>query len=132
MILRVIMPWAKTSELSANSRLHWRAKSKLVKSQRRTADALARKAGWHKVSIPADSDLRMTLIYCPPGGVTKVDDDNVVTANKGARDALAAVLRVDDGRMKLQAPVRGENCKNGAVIVEIEVISPAHISKGAA
>ncbi|MFN8681705.1 hypothetical protein ACDP63_11260 [Paracoccus sp. P2] len=122
MILRVTLPWAKTSELSANSRLHWRKRAKLVKAQRRVTDALAREAGWHKARIPADAELRMTLIYCPPSTVTTVDDDNVVTANKGARDALAAVLRIDDGRIKLQEPIRGERCKAGAVIVEVEVV----------
>ncbi|MEF9604524.1 hypothetical protein O4J55_20150, partial [Paracoccus sp. PXZ] len=70
----------------------------------------------------ADAELRMTLIYCPPSTVTTVDDDNVVTANKGARDALAAVLRIDDGRIKLQAPIRGDRCRDGAVIVEVEVV----------
>lgn len=122
MILRVTLPWAKTSELSGNSRLHWRKRHRKVAEQKRTADALAREAGWHKAKIPADAALRLTLIYCPPSTVTTVDDDNVVSANKGARDALAAVLRVDDTRMKLAAPVRGERCKDGAVIVEVEVI----------
>lgn len=122
MILRVILPWAKTSELSANSRLHWSKRARRVKAQRKMADALAREAGWHKARIPADAELRMTLIYCPPSTVTTVDDDNVVTANKGARDALAAVLRIDDGRIKLQAPIRGERCRDGAVIVEVEVL----------
>lgn len=122
MILRVILPWAKTSELSANSRLHWSKRARRVKAQRKMADALAREAGWHKARIPADAELRMTLIYCPPSTVTTVDDDNVVTANKGARDALAAVLRIDDGRIKLQAPIRGDRCRDGAVIVEVEVV----------
>ena len=35
MIIRVILPWAKTSELSANSRLHWRRRAALVKAQKR-------------------------------------------------------------------------------------------------
>ena len=41
---RIILPWTKTSDLSANSRLHWRKRHSLVKAQKRTADALAREA----------------------------------------------------------------------------------------
>lgn len=122
MILRVKLPWAKTSELSGNGRLHWRKRHQKVAAQKRMADALAREAGWHKARIPADAMLRLTLIYCPPSCVTTVDDDNVVSANKGARDALAAVLRVDDTRLQMAAPIRGERCRDGAVIVEVEVL----------
>ena len=105
---RITLPWAKTSELSANSRLHWRRKANLIAAQKAAAQGIALEAGWHKVSIPAGATLYLTLIYCPPSRVSVVDDDNIVTANKGARDALAAVLRVDDSRIKMRAPVRGE------------------------
>ena len=119
---RITLTWAKTSELSANSRLHWSRKAKLIAAQKRMAHALALEAGWHKVRVPDGAVLCMTLIYCPPTRVSVVDDDNVVTANKGARDALAAVLRVDDSRIVMRAPVRGERCRDGAVIVEMGVV----------
>lgn len=43
---------------------------------------------------------------------------------KAARDALAQVLRVDDARMRWQEVQRGERCKSGAVIIDIEIAAP--------
>lgn len=119
---RIYLPWTKTSALSANARTHWATKARLVKAQRRIADALAREAGWHKIDVPAGASLHMHLTYCPPsvGGVP--DDDNVITASKGARDALADVLGVDDRRITCSARL-GERCKGGAVIVDMEILT---------
>mgnify|MGYP000266961682 CR=1 FL=1 len=50
MIIRVILPWEKTSELSANSRLHWRRRAALVKAQKRAAYARLREQGFEGVS----------------------------------------------------------------------------------
>lgn len=121
---RIYLPWTKTSALSANSRKHWAAKGRLIRAQRRTADALAREAGWHKITVPAGASVALTLTYCPPsrGGIP--DDDNVITANKGARDALAAVLRIDDRHMTCRA-VLGSRCKLGAVILDAEIVPAA-------
>jgi len=121
MLPRLVLPWSKTSELSANSRLHWRKRHKLVVAQKRTADALAREAHWHLAKIPAAAEIRISLTFCPPSCVSSVDDDNAVSAQKGALDALAAVLGVNDRQFRIQAPVRGERCKAGAVIIEAEV-----------
>lgn len=118
---QIILPWAKTSELSANSRLHWRKRHAKVVAQKRTADALAREKGWHKQSIPAGAEIRITLTFCPPSVGGSPDDDNAVSAQKGALDALAAVLGVNDRQFRIQAPMRGERCKAGAVIIEAEV-----------
>ena len=38
---RITLPWAKTSELSANSRLHWSRKAKLIAAQKAVARGLA-------------------------------------------------------------------------------------------
>ena len=117
---RVILPWAKTSELSANSRLHWRNRAALIKAQKRTAHALALEAGWHKVSIP-DGPIAVRLTFCPPSRGVVPDLDNALTAQKGALDALAAVLGVDDRRFAISIE-RGERCRDGAVLVEIDVV----------
>ena len=117
---RVTLPWAKTTELSANSRLHWRKRAALIKAQKRTAHALALEAGWHKVSIPDGADLRVSLTFCAPSRGAVPDIDNALTAQKGALDALADVLGVDDRRFAISIE-RGERCKDGAVIVQIEV-----------
>lgn len=120
MIIRVILPWAKTSELSANSRLHWRRRAALVKAQKRAAYALALEAGWHKVSVPDGADIRVSLTFCPPSRGAAPDSDNALTAQKGALDALAAVLRVNDRRFRISIQA-GDRCRDGGVIVVMEV-----------
>ena len=120
MIIRVILPWEKTSELSANSRLHWRRRAALVKAQKRAAYALALEAGWHKVSVPDGADIRVSLTFCPPPRGPVPDLDNALTAQKGALDALAAVLRVNDRRFRISIQA-GDRCRDGAVIVRMEV-----------
>ena len=119
---RVILPWAKTSELSANSRLHWSRKAKLIAAQKAVARGLALEAGWHKVRIPDDAKISINLTFCPPSSGAAPDSDNALTAQKGALDALAAVLGVNDRRFKIRMEM-GERCALGAVIVLVEVYS---------
>lgn len=116
--MRVVLPWAKTSQLSGNGRLHWRKRGALIKAQKAEATTRAWAAGLHLCRVPPDTDLPVYLTICPPtrGGIP--DDDNVIAAQKGALDALAAVLKVDDRHFRIQAPRRGERCVGGAVIVE--------------
>lgn len=118
---RIVLPWTKTSDLSSNSRLHWRKQHTLRTRQKRMADALAREAGWHKVTLPADARLVLRIIYCPPNRVSKVDDDNIITAHKGARDALAKVLGIDDSQFTTVAE-RGEKRRSGAIIITVEAV----------
>ena len=119
---RLILPWAKTSELSANSRLHWRKRNALVKAQKETTQALALEAGWHLASIPDGATVSYSLTYCLPSRVAHADDDNIITANKGARDALAAVLGIDDRNFRLSRIEQGERSKNGGIIIEAEIV----------
>ncbi|MFV0410616.1 MAG: hypothetical protein ACK5LJ_13285 [Paracoccus sp. (in: a-proteobacteria)] len=114
---RIILPWTKMSDLSQNSRLHWSKQRRLKKAQKHAADGLARAAGWHLIDIPDDAEIVATLTYCPPPGTVYPDDDNVVAAHKSARDALAAVLRINDSRFRSHA-VPGGRCKLGAVIID--------------
>ncbi|WP_312526749.1 hypothetical protein [Paracoccus sp. (in: a-proteobacteria)] len=118
---QLTLPWAKTSELSGNSRLHWRKKYKKTAAQKKLVTYLAQEKGMHRIRVPDGALIDLTYVFCPPSNVSSFDDDNAVAAMKGARDALAAVLRIDDSRFRLQAPERGERCKNGAVIVLMEV-----------
>ncbi len=119
---RITLPWIKTSDLSANSRLHWRIKARLIKAQKATAHKLALEAGWHRITVPDGAIIEVVLIYCPPSRGGFPDDDNVTTAHKGARDALAAVLRVDDRRFRARA-IPGDRCRDGAVIVDAVVVT---------
>lgn len=122
-IARIILPWAKTSEFSMNARTHWAKRHRLVKAQKGMATSIAYHEGLHRAKslIPADSDLRVTLTCCPPSRTQYPDDDNLITAQKGALDAIAAVLQVNDQRFKIQPVQKGERSKDGGVIVEIEV-----------
>lgn len=125
---RIYLPWTKTSALSANARTHWATKARLVKAQRRIADALAREAGWHKIDVPAGASLHMRLTYCPPSVGGLPDDDNVLTAHKGARDAFADVLGINDRAIRGTA-VLGNRCKDGAVIVDMEIVAETSIPR---
>ena len=116
---RITLPWAKTSELSANSRLHWSRKAKLIAAQKAVARGLALEAGWHKFRI--DGPIAVRLTFCPPSRGVVQDLDNALTAQKGALDALADVLGVDDRRFAISIE-RGERCRDGAVIVEMGVV----------
>ena len=118
---RLILPWTKTSQLSANSRLHWRRKAQLIKAQKATTHGLALEAGWHRIRIPEGAIIDVVLTYCPPSQGGFPDDDNVLTANKGARDSLAAVLGIDDRRFRARA-IPGERCKLGAGIIDAAVV----------
>lgn len=118
---QIKLPWAKTSELSANARLHWSMRYRKVKAQKAAAAAIARAARWHLVSIPDGAEVAVTVTICPPTRGSIPDDDNVISAQKGAFDALADVLKINDRRFRLQAPRRGERCRDGAIIINAEV-----------
>lgn len=118
---RITLPWTKTSRLSMNARTHWRTRHRLVKHQKFVADTLGREARWHKMDLPADGDIQVTLTCCPPKGIQYPDDDNLITAQKGALDALAAVLRVDDRRFKMQPVSKGPRGGDGCVIIGMAI-----------
>lgn len=121
MLPQVTLPWAKLSDLSGNSRLGWRKKHGKTVAQKKLTTFLAQEKGLHRVRVPDGALVNLTYVFCPPSNVASFDDDNAISAMKGARDALAAVLRIDDSRFRLQAPQRGERCKSGSVIVQMEV-----------
>ena len=122
-IARLVLPWAKTSDFSMNARGSWGKRHRLVKAQRGMATSIAWHEGLHlcRKNIPAEGDIKVTLTCCPPTRTQYPDDDNLITAQKGALDAIAAVLQVNDQRFKIQPVRKGERSKDGGVIVEIEV-----------
>lgn len=123
MVARLFLPWVRMSDLGGNSRLHWRPKARLVKNQKGMATAIAYDAGLHlkRKLIPAEGPIFYTLTCCPPSGTVYPDDDNLIKSQKGARDAIAKVLGVDDSRFKIRGVLNGERSKDGGVIFEIEV-----------
>ena len=122
-IAALTLDWVRMSDLSANSRLHWRKKARLVKNQRGMATGIAQENRLHlaRGRIPAEGPIFIRLTCCPPSGTVYPDDDNFITAQKGALDAIAKVLGVDDKRFKVQPVRKGERSKDGGVIVEIAV-----------
>lgn len=115
------LPYAKTTDLSRNSRKHWSAQRKLDKQQKKDAFGACLEAGIHKHRPKKGDELVVTVTICPPSGVTYPDDDNALSANKAALDQIAAVLRVDDSTFRPKVE-RGDRCKHGAVLVNVEVI----------
>lgn len=82
-----------------------------------TADACIA-AGLHLIT-PAPGPIRVTWIACPPTR-NRWDGDGLEGALKAARDTIARALGVDDSRFDARVE-RGETCRDGAVIVQIEV-----------
>lgn len=83
-----------------------------------TADACIA-AGLHLIT-PAPGLIRVTWIACPPTR-NRWDGDGLEGALKAARDTIARALGVDDSRFDARVE-RGETCRDGAVIVRMEVI----------
>jgi len=80
---------------AANLREHWAAKARRVKHER-AAFSLAVRA---KVSARLCADVRALggVVLLTRVAPRRLDDDNLRGAFKAARDAVAAVLGVDDG-----------------------------------
>ena len=115
------LPWPPRI-LSPNGRAsHWSIRNKAKVEQKRAADALAREARLHFAEIPDGATIKLTAVACPKPQGPYPDDDNLISSLKGARDAIAAVMKVDDKRMQWQPVQKGERCKDGAVLVTVEV-----------
>ena len=113
----IILP-IPAAGLSANARLHWRAKSKLAKAARANAEMLARAAlgprtppRWEKVDVE-------TVIYWPTAA--RHDKDNTRSRLKAAFDGFTdAGIWVDDSGI-VNDPVRNEkDAKNPRVEVTV-------------
>lgn len=98
-----------------NDRMHWRQRSRLVKSQR-SAACLALKTKLRP--FPAV----ITLTRLSAG---ELDDDNLQGALKAVRDGVADAYQLPDNDSRLRWRYAQQRCKRGAfgVRVEIEVIA---------
>ena len=120
-IAKLTLPWPPRI-LSPNGRAsHWSRRNAAKVEQKRAADALAREARLHLATIPDGATIKLTATACPKPHGPYPDDDNLISSLKAARDAIAAVMKVDDKRMQWQPVEKGERCKNGAVLVTVEV-----------
>jgi hypothetical protein len=101
-----------------NSRMHWAAKAKVVKSQRRAAMLKCKR--WNLPPL-----LVVTLTRVSP---RRLDDgDNLPAALKGFRDGIAARLGVDDGSGVVGWKYAQEQCSTGNECVRVEM-QLTHIS----
>lgn len=78
----------------ANKRMHWAARARLLKMQRKTTRAAWIHAGRPIVSMPA----RVTIVRVSP---RLLDRDNLVSACKATQDEVAAIFGVDDREEEL-------------------------------
>lgn len=83
--------------LNPNRTAHWGKKHKAKKAYRDEVTVLARDA-LHRglIALPETERVGLDLTFYPPWPPRKRDDDNVEAAFKCGRDALAAVLGIDD------------------------------------
>lgn len=96
-------------ESLANTRLHWRRMVALKKEQR-----LAVKLSFHDVAIPP----MPLLVVITRIGPRRLDDDNLASACKYVRDAIAGLVGIDDGSD--QYTWRCEQ-RSGSYGVEVEI-----------
>lgn len=121
MIIRTTLPWPPSAASPNGSQGNYRAKAQAGADYKLTCWALLKEAGSAVHRLPAGATVRrVTLTYCPPPRVSRYDFDNMGRRMKHGLDALAEALGVDDGAWQSMLQQRGERCKGGAVLVEIE------------
>ena len=79
-------------------------------------------AGLHRITVAA-GPISLRWIACPPSR-SRRDDDNLGLAMKAARDTIARALGVDDSLFSARVEI-GDPCRDGAVIVHLEVQTDA-------
>ena len=117
---QIKLPWPAT-ELWPN-RQKGRPWTYSYRAKRAQVDATAQvcvDAGLHRLTV-ADGPISLVLIACPPTR-NRWDGDGLVGALKAHLDTIARALGVDDSRFSAEV-VRGDRCRYGAVLVEIEVV----------
>mgnify|MGYP000933517560 FL=1 len=112
----LILPWP-SRDLHPNARVHWSRRARAAKSARRAADALAREAGWCRVSLP-EGRLHVWIDAYPPDRRRR-DTDGVLSSLKSALDGIADALGVDDRRFVPHPFLHDEPRKGGEVRVRI-------------
>lgn len=123
-VARAILPWPPSALSPNGSQGDYRGKARTARSYKADCEALLREKGRAVARLPAGSVVsRVTLTYCPPPRVSRFDFDNMGKRMKQGLDALAEALGVDDGAWVSLLQERGERCRDGAVIVCVEVVA---------
>jgi crossover junction endodeoxyribonuclease RusA len=110
----MIFPWPD-SRLSPNKRIDRRALIPVKDAAKNEAFYLVRHSG----IFVAESDLMLTLTFCPPDR-RKRDLDNLYATFKAYQDGMFAALGVDDCNINRVVLRRGAVIPDGRVIVKIK------------
>lgn len=126
------VPIRTVSEMNASSPGSWRPRFKRAKAHKLAVERCAG-AYLERGNITFPVVVRLTRL-----SAGTLDDDNLRSALKACRDAMATWLRVDDGdTSRVRFQYAQEPCKRGQYAVNVTVISGATLverveSKGAA
>lgn len=122
-VAKVTVPWPPSGLSPNGSQGDYRGKARLASAYKARCSLLMREKGRAVPRLPAGTVVsRIVVVACPPPRVSRYDFDNLAKRLKPAFDALADALGVDDGEWRAMVLERGERCKAGAVIVEVEVV----------
>ena len=114
--MRVVLPWPPTA-LSANgSQGDYHGKARAGRAYKADCAALCREKGRGLRRLSSVANVSLT--FCPPSG-RRYDLDNMLKRMKHGLDAVAEAIGVDDAEWRSMTLLRGEPCKAGGVIVEI-------------
>lgn len=120
----VVVPVKTVSEL--NRRDHWRERHRRAKAQKELVTLLLRSSSGFDRRC-ARPPYRVTLTRVAPGSIR--DSDNLLSATKAIRDAVAAFLEVDDadvvGTPEVTWKVAQEKAASYAVRIDIEACAPS-------
>lgn len=116
--MQIALDWP-SQPLWPNRKAHWTKNKTARDLQREAAFYLAKQAGLGKPPFGAH-EVRVSMTFCGPTKTSRFDLDGALSAMKGAIDGLSACLSVDDSLFSYTLR-RGEKCKNGAVLVTVEV-----------
>lgn len=109
----MVFPWPD-SRLSPNKRIDRRALIGVKQVARNEAFYIAKQGA----AIVLDTDLQLTLTFCPPDK-RKRDLDNLYASFKAYQDGMMDLLGVDDCKIERVILQRGNIVEDGIVIVDI-------------
>ena len=116
--MRIDLPWP-VQPLWPNRKASWQTNKRSRDAQKEAAFYLAKQAGLSKPPFVV-REVHVHMTFCGTSRTSRYDLDGAMSAMKGAIDGLSACLGVDDSLFSYTLR-RGEKCRDGAVIVTVEV-----------
>lgn len=119
---RVTFPWPPSGLSPNGSQGDYRGKARLASAYKARCRLLMMEKGRAVQRLPEGAVVsRIVVTFCPKPRVSRYDFDNMARRCKPLLDALAEAIGVDDGAWRCMVLERGDRCKDGAVIVQVEV-----------